>query len=90
MISDINKNLYSFNPTSILKTLKKFDTILSLDIVNHKVSKVPIKIKLLAKKRFELKKKKQFETSDKIRDQINQLGYQINDYQTFYTISKNI
>jgi cysteinyl-tRNA synthetase len=36
-----------------------------------------------------LKKQKRFESSDKIRDQITSLGFKINDYQTFYTISKN-
>lgn len=88
MITEINKNLYSFNPSSVLNILNKMDKILSLDIVKHKVSKVPIKIKLLAKKRFNLKKQKKFELSDKIRDQITSLGFKINDYQTFYTISK--
>jgi len=41
MVSDINKNIYSFNPSSILKTLNKFDSILSLNIVNHKVDRIP-------------------------------------------------
>lgn len=88
MISDINKNLYNFNPNSILKILNKMDLILSLDIVNHQTAKIPWKIKLLAQKRLTLKKQKKFEFADKIRDQITHLGYQINDYQTFYTISK--
>ncbi|MFA5230037.1 MAG: DALR domain-containing protein [Candidatus Paceibacterota bacterium] len=88
MINDINKNLYNFNPNSVLKLLNKMDLILSLDIVNHKITKIPGKIKLLAKKRFILKKQKKFELADKIRDQVANLGYQINDYQTFYTISK--
>jgi len=89
MISDVNKNLYNFNPNSILKILNKMDFILSLDITKHKVSKVPIKVKLLARKRFNLKKQKKFELADKIRDQITSLGFKINDYQTFYTINKN-
>jgi cysteinyl-tRNA synthetase len=89
MIGDINKNLYTFNPNSVLNLLNKMDLILSLDIVSHKIAKIPWKIKLLAKKRSTLKKQKKFELSDKIRDQITSLGYQINDYQTFYTISKN-
>ena len=88
MVTEINKNLYSFDPSSVLKILNKMDKILSLDIAKHKVSKVPIKVKLLAKKRFNLKKQKKFELSDKIRDQITSLGFKINDYQTFYTISK--
>lgn len=88
MTNEINKNLYSFNPVSVLKTLNEFDSVLSLDIVKHKTDKIPWKIKLLAKKRFILKKQKKFELADKIREQITNSGYQINDYQTFYTISK--
>jgi len=88
MLNEINKNLYSFNPVSVLKLLKQIDLILSLDILKHKVARIPLKIRLLAKKRFLLKKQKKFELSDKIRDQITSLGFKINDYQTFYTISK--
>ena len=89
MLTEINKNLYSFNPNSVLNLLKQMDSILSLDIVNHKIARIPLKVQLLAKKRFILKKQKKFELSDKIRDQITSLGFKINDYQTFYTISKN-
>jgi cysteinyl-tRNA synthetase len=61
---------------------------LDLKIVKRKTSKIPFKIKILAQKRFKAKKKKDFALSDKIRETISNLGFQINDYQTFYTISK--
>ncbi|HRZ29432.1 MAG TPA: hypothetical protein P5052_01465 [Candidatus Paceibacterota bacterium] len=41
MTNEINKNLYSFNPVSVLKTLNEFDSVLSLDIVKHKTDKIP-------------------------------------------------
>jgi len=62
--------------------------VLDLKIVKRKTSRIPFKIKLLAQKRFKAKKKKDFALSDKIRETITNLGFQINDYQTFYTISK--
>ncbi len=88
MISTVNKDIYSFNPTEVLSVLKNFDDILGLKILSHPKPRIPIKILFLAWKRNILKKQKKFEKSDKIRDMISNLGYQINDYQTFYTISK--
>jgi cysteinyl-tRNA synthetase len=88
MISEINKNIYSFNPSSVLKTLNDFDSVLGLKIINHKIDKIPLNIRILAMQRQNLKKNKKFEESDKLRNKINDLGYQIDDNQTFYTISK--
>lgn len=87
LTTEINKNINQFNPNQILKTFQKFDNILALNLIKRK-NKIPLKIKLLAKKRFLAKKLKQFEKSDKIRNQISNLGYQINDFENFYTISK--
>ncbi|MDD3156095.1 MAG: hypothetical protein PHP14_01395 [Candidatus Pacebacteria bacterium] len=88
MISTVNKDIYSFDPNEVISVLKNFDDILGLKILNHKKPRIPIKIRFLAWKRYILKNQKKFKESDKIRDNILDLGYQINDYQTFYTISK--
>jgi cysteinyl-tRNA synthetase len=88
MVSEINKNMYSFNPSSVLKTLEDFDSVLGLKITTHEIDRIPLNIRLLAIKRQNLKKNKKFEESDKLRNKINDLGYQIDDNQTFYTISK--
>lgn len=87
-INEINKNIFQFEPNQILDILLDFDKVLDLKIVKRKTSRIPFKIKLLAQKRFKAKKKKDFALSDKIRETITNLGFQINDYQTFYTISK--
>ncbi len=87
-INEINKNLYQFSPKQILNILSDFDSVLGINIVKRKSIKIPLKIRIMARKRFIAKKNKNFTLSDKIRDDISNLGFKINDYQAFYTIAK--
>ncbi len=88
LVNEINKNLYQFEPSIILKTFKSFDQILGLNLITQPDRKIPLKIKCLAWKRNLYKKYKKFAKADELRDIISKAGFQINDYKNFYTVAK--
>lgn len=68
--------------------LKSFDEVLGLRLLDYKTLKIPQDIKALAKKRDELRKEGKFEESDKIRGQIEEKGYKVEDSSEGTKISK--
>lgn len=63
----------------ILMFFKKIDRVFSLDLTKVKRVKIPQKIRDLVKKREQLRKKAKWEEADKIRREIEKLGYQTED-----------
>ena len=68
--------------------IKDFDKVLSLDLLKSDSDSVPDEIKLLVEKRREFKKNKQYDEADKIRKQIENLGYKILDTRDGVSIEK--
>ena len=69
------------------KLLKSIE-LLGFDIKNSDKSQIPQEIKELAEKRNQAKIEKNFAESDKIRNKIKQLGYEIKDTPNGYEINK--
>ena len=63
-----------------------FDKVLSLDL--DKQDEIPENIKKLADERLDARKNKDWALSDKLRDEIQSLGYQIKDSKDGYEITK--
>ena len=76
----------------IAKLLKKFDTVLALDIdkvEKNKASEIPKEIIALAEERKKARRNKNWAESDRIRDEITSKGYLINDNKDGYNITKS-
>ncbi len=74
---DLLKSDYS---DSAKKTsLLKFDKVLGLGLSEYRAVKIPDKVKELVKKREELRKQEKWQEADKIRKEIEKLGWQIED-----------
>ncbi|PIN76675.1 cysteine--tRNA ligase [Candidatus Woesearchaeota archaeon CG10_big_fil_rev_8_21_14_0_10_36_11] len=69
-------------------TLILFDEVLGLGLKGIKKDKIPQDITKLAKERLQARQNKDWTTSDKLRDEINSLGYDIEDSAEGYTIKK--
>jgi cysteinyl-tRNA synthetase len=65
--------------TGKINTIKKIDEILGLDLLKVEEVKIPKKVSELVKKRNEAREKKDWKSADKIRDEIKNLGYSIDD-----------
>lgn len=61
------------------QTLLKFDQVLGLGLDKVKKIKIPKKVQELAKKRQKLREEKNWEEADKLRQQIEEQGYQVED-----------
>ncbi|MFC1648182.1 cysteine--tRNA ligase [Nanoarchaeota archaeon] len=61
------------------ETMVEFDEVLGLDIVGMKADEVPKEIQVLVEKREAARTAKDFETSDKIRDELKEKGWAIED-----------
>lgn len=75
----------------LAEILKKFDTVLALKIdetINKKFDEIPNDIIELAEKRKQARDNKDWEESDRIRDEILQKGYAIKDSKEGYEISQ--
>ena len=72
--------------------IEKFDEVLGLDLKNYqnyqKEIEIPENIKELIEKRNQARKEKKWEESDKIRDEIQKLGYNIKDTKEGIKIEK--
>ena len=72
-----------------LALVKKFDEVLGLDLVEQKEKDVfPNEVKLLAEKRWEAKKDKNWAVADELRKQIAELGYTILDNKDGFEVKK--
>lgn len=61
------------------KTIKKIDQIFSLDLFKKEKIDIPEEIKKLLEKRKQARKDKKWDKSDKIREQIEEKGFEIKD-----------
>lgn len=71
-----DKNL---NGSEKYRLILKFDQVFGLSLGETKEIKIPEEIKVLAKEREKLRKEKQWEKADQIRQKINQLGWLVED-----------
>lgn len=73
-----------------LATILDFDKVLGLNFKNIKIEKIeiPENVKLLAEKRLKVRQEKNWNESDKLRDEINKLGYDIEDTGNNYNLKK--
>jgi len=69
-------------------TVLDFDKVLGLGFENLKEEKIPEEVLKLVKEREEARKNKDFKKSDKLRNEINSLGYEIKDNSENYKIEK--
>ena len=65
-----------------------FDKVLGFNLGNLVKEKIPSKIIELAKERLFARNNKDWKKADKLRDEINQLGYIIEDTKERYEITK--
>lgn len=72
----------------ILDLIKKFDSVLGLNLLEAKEIKIPIEILKLTKKREKLRKIKQWQKADEIRKKIEEMGYKIKDTEKGLEIRK--
>jgi len=75
--------------TDKLDLLYEFDAVLGLDLRNVEEVQIPSEITKLAKKRQQAKEDKNFEKADKIRVEIKNQGYAIEDTPQGFVIKKN-
>ncbi|MBI2611155.1 cysteine--tRNA ligase [Candidatus Gottesmanbacteria bacterium] len=70
-----------------------FDEVLGLDLKNAKLkmqnAKIPAEVMELVKRREELRKKGKFEEADRVREEIKDKGYEVEDTTTGSLIKKN-
>ncbi len=72
------------------RTLLEFDKIFGLNLNKTKKITIPEKIKSLVKQREEYREKKEWAKADKIREEIEKLGYQIEDTNKGTKIKKGL
>ncbi|HNV97067.1 MAG TPA: cysteine--tRNA ligase [bacterium] len=80
----------NLNNSDKLATILDFDKVLGLNFKNIKLEKIeiPENIKLLAEKRLQVRQEKNWNESDKLRDEINKLGFEIEDTKDGYNLKK--
>jgi len=62
-----------------LRTIKKIDEVLGLDLIKQEKERIPKEIKELIRKREEARKETNFELADKLREDIRKKGWQVED-----------
>ena len=68
--------------------LLQFDRVFGFNLGNVKEEKIRSEVVKLAKERLKARKDKDWATSDKLRDKINSLGYEIADTAEGYEVKK--
>ncbi|NQV91131.1 cysteine--tRNA ligase [Candidatus Woesearchaeota archaeon] len=70
-------------------TIIEFDSILGLGLKSLKKEKIPAEVVKLAKERLKARNEKNWAESDKLRNQINGLGWDIGDTKEGYELRKS-
>ena len=78
----------SINDYTKRELIKKFDKVLSLDLLEEESLEIPKEVLELAEERLKYKKEKDYQNADIIRDKINKLGYQVLDTRDGIKIEK--
>ena len=84
----MNDDLNTPQAVSVLWNVLRDKEFLGLDLKNIKEEKIPKEIKGLAEKRLKAREDKDWEESDKLRDEISSKGYEIKDSKEGYIITK--
>lgn len=71
-----------------LDLLFEFDQILGLKLNEVQQEEIPAEVKALAEKRKQMREEKKFEETDKLRQEIEEKGYAVEDSSTGYTLKK--
>ena len=79
LVRDYRKNPVKFSAKEVLTLLYDFDKVLGLNLKNIKIEKIPAKVSELIRTRELLRKKKRWQEADKVKAQIEDLGYEIKD-----------
>lgn len=79
---------YGISNEDKLATILDFDKVLGLNLGDIKKDIIPENIELIVKERLTARINKDWAKSDKLRDQIKELGYDIKDIDSGYEISK--
>ena len=79
LIREYNRNSQKFPAKEVLKLLYDFDKVLGLGLQTIQSEKITKKILALVRVREELRKERKWKEADKIREEIQQLGYTLED-----------
>jgi cysteinyl-tRNA synthetase len=71
-----------------INTIKKIDEVFGLDLLKKEKISIPKEIQELVKEREQARTDKDYAKSDKLRDKIKSLGYQISDTENGAKVSK--
>jgi cysteinyl-tRNA synthetase len=82
----MDKNICKESADKIINFLKNIDSVLG--VMDFSLQKIPEKIKELAEKRLEARKRKDFQLADKLRDEIKEAGFSIDDSADGYQLKK--
>jgi len=71
-----------------IRTVKKFDMVLGLDLLKKEKTSIPKEIQKFVKEREEARKNKDWKEADKLRDKIKKSGYNVDDTEKGVKIRK--
>ena len=80
---------YEKKSPKLAKLLKKFDSVLGIDIEKKEDIELPEEVRKLVEERKKAREEKKWELSDELRDKINLLGYNIKDTNEGMKLEKN-
>ena len=80
---------YEKKSPKLAELLKKFDSVLGIDIEKNEEIELPEEVKKLVEERKKAREEKKWELSDQLREKINLLGYNIKDTTEGMKLEKN-
>jgi len=87
-VKEYNKNPMNYDPQLVLDMFYGFEKVLGLGLDKISLDVIPAEIEKLAEDRWLAKNTKDFTESDKLRNEIKEKGYVIDDFSDFYLIFK--
>jgi len=87
-INKIMGGISSSDAGKIKKVMLGFDSVLG--VMEHEKEDIPKDVIELAEKRIEARKQKDWELSDKLRDEIKEKGYTVDDTKDGYRLKKSV
>lgn len=76
-------------PSDILETILVCDSVFGFGLNTILTEKIPQEVSALAEDRQQARLEKKWNQADELREQINKLGYTVNDTDTGYIVLKN-
>ena len=89
LISSLQKDVWRISSKEAKITIKFLKEKLKIFGIEPKTAKIPLKIKVLAKKREKLRTYEQFTQADRLRNKIKMLGYVVEDTPFGQFVRKN-